>query len=271
MKKHILAWLLVALMGCAPEAKVLDAPIVEQLQQGQSAGTASFEHTAWNALLAAHANPKTGRVDYASLKAKQPELDAYLNTLAGADLTSLGRNEQFALLLNAYNAYTVKLILEHYPNVKSIRDLDNPWKTRRYLVAGHTLSLDDIEHGLLRPLFKDPRIHFAVNCASIGCPPLPNFAFQGAKLDSQLDRVTRNALENPRYAKTNGDQLQLNAIFDWYGKDFTDESFKGHAKTLPVWVARYARPEVKDLVKAKGGSPKIEFMDYDWKLNDLSR
>lgn len=269
--KIFLLLLLIALMGCAPEAKVLDAPIVEQLNQGQSAGTATFDHSAWNTILAAHSKPETGRFDYASLKANQAPFDLYLDTLARADVTQLGRAEQYALLLNAYNAYTIKLILEHYPDVKSIRDLDAPWKSRRYNVAGHTLSLDDIEHGLLRPLFKDPRIHFGVNCASIGCPPLPAFAFDGRHVESQLDRVTRAALENPRYAAVEGDKLKLNPILDWYGQDFIDEAFIAHAKTVPVWVARYASPEVKDLVKAKGGAPDVVFMDYDWRLNDVSR
>lgn len=263
--------LLVFAFGCAPDSKVIDSPIVEQLSIGQRQGTGHFDHSAWTQILKAASKPETGRLDYAWVKANQGALDAYLKTLATADLSTLGRNEQFALLLNAYNAFTIKLIVENYPNVKSIRDLSDPWKTSRYVVAGVTVSLDDIEHGLLRPLFKDPRIHFGVNCASIGCPPLSDEAFEGKSVESQLDKVVKAALANPRYAGVKDGKLQLTAILDWYGGDFTDETFIGHAKTLPVWVARYSTADVKALVKKSGGSPSVEFMDYDWKLNDSSR
>ncbi len=258
-------------VGCAPDAKVIDSPIVEQLNLGQRQGTGHFDHSAWNQFLKGAAKPETGRVDYSWVKANQAALDAYLKTLAEADLSTLGRNEQFALLLNAYNAFTVKLISENYPAVKSIRDLSEPWKTPRYVVAGVSLSLDDIEHGLLRPLFKDPRIHFGVNCASVGCPPLADEAFEGKTVESQLNDVVTTALTNPRYAGVKDGKLQLTAILDWYGADFTDETFIGHAKTLPVWVARYSTGEVRELVKKSGGSPDVEFMDYDWSLNDSSR
>jgi hypothetical protein len=263
--------LLAFALGCAPDAKVIDSPIVEQLTQGQRNGTGHFDHSAWTEILKGASKPESGRVDYTWVKANQIKLDAYLKSLADADLSLLGRNEQFALLLNAYNAFTIKLIIENYPSVKSIRDLSKPWNTSRYVVAGVTLSLDDIEHGLLRPLFKDPRIHFGVNCASIGCPPLSNDAFEGKSVESQLDKVAKATLTNSRYAGVKDGRLQLNAILDWYGADFTDETFIGHAKTLPVWVARYSNEEVKALVKKAGGSPEVVFMDYDWQLNDSSR
>ncbi|MEZ4458825.1 MAG: DUF547 domain-containing protein [bacterium] len=269
--KIFLVLLTLLFTACAPDAQVIDNPIVKKLDEGQRSGTQSFDHSAWSALLKAASRPNEGRVDYAYLAQHRAELDAYLDSLAKADVAKLGRAEQFALLLNAYNANTVRLILENYPAVKSIRDLSDPWKTARYTVAGSVLSLDDIEHGLLRPIFKDPRIHFGVNCASIGCPPLADFAFTGPNVESQLDAVTRIALTNPRYARVNGDTLELTAILDWYGKDFVDETFVGSAKTVPVWVARFASEDVKKLVKAKGGAPNVVFKDYDWKLNDVAR
>lgn len=269
--RRLTIFLLALACACAPEAKVIDSPVVRQMELGQKAGTQSFDHATWDGLLREAVRTDDGLVDYAALKAREGELDAYLKTISDVDLSKLNHNEQFALLLNAYNAYTVKLILEHYPGVRSIRDLSDPWKTRRYGVAGQTLSLDDIEHGLLRPIFRDPRIHFAVNCASVGCPPLSAQAFVGRTVDAQLERATRQALSNPRYAVADGDNLRVTAILDWYGADMTDETYMGHAKTVPVWVARYANSDVKDLVKRKGGKPNLHFLNYDWSLNDVKR
>lgn len=260
-----------ALSACAPDAKIIDNPIVKQLNEGQRNGKQQFDHSQWSALLKVASHPDEGRVDYRYLAEHRAELDAYLESVAKADVSQLGRAEQLALLLNAYNANTVKLILESYPNIKSIKNLSSPWKAARYVVAGSTLSLDNIEHGLLRPMFSDPRIHFGVNCASVGCPPLADFAFTGQDVEFQLNAVTRRALTNPRYASVESDKLSLTPILDWYGADFTDEKFIGHAKTVPVWVARFASPEVRKLVQKKGGAPDVTFKDYDWSLNDIKR
>lgn len=245
----------------APEAAEVDEPdVAEQAPAG-------FDHSSYGELLAAHVDEGAGRVDYAALKPKEAELDAYLATLAEADLKTLSRDEQLALLLNAYNAYTLKLILENYGEIESIRDLKDPWGTKRYQVAGDTLSLDDIEHGLIRPLFKDPRIHFAVNCAAIGCPPLADEPFLGDTVQTQLDEVTKSALSNPRYAKVEGGKLHLTKIMEWYGEDFTKEGWEPTARSLPEWVAPRSTEEVRAYVE-KGGR-KVTFVEYDWSLNDV--
>lgn len=162
-------------------------------------------------------------------------------------------------------------MLEHYPNIKSIKELSNPWGTKRYKVGQQTLSLDDIEHGLLRPLYKDPRIHFAVNCASVGCPPLAASAFEGDTLDAQLDAAAKRTLTNPRYAKREGDKLKLTSILNWYGADFTNPNFTGHAKSVPAYVAPYTTPELKAFIDGKDGEPAVSFFDYDWSINDITR
>ena len=213
---------------------------------------------------------KDGRVDYKTAAAQNAELTAYLGALAAADLTTLPPAEQKALLINAYNAYTLSLILKNMP-VKSIRDIDTPWKTRAYKVGGHTVSLDDIEHGILRPYFGDERIHFAVNCASIGCPPLWEHAYSGKQLDKQLDQAARRTLSDPKHARVEGEKLLLTNILNWYGADFTDPKYRGHAKTLPIYVARFSSEKVKGLVKSKGGKPDIGWIDYNWQLNDIER
>lgn len=261
------AWGLAA-GACAPKPKLVNLPIVGQLGVGVVQGRSSFDHSAFDALLKAHARPDIGRVDYAGLKRDEARLDAYLKALEGADVRVLGGDEQLALLINAYNAYTLKIIVERYPDVRSIRDLKDPWTTARHNVGGQVMSLDQIEHGLLRPFYRDPRIHFAVNCASVGCPPLGDEAFTGERLNAQLDAATRRALRHPRYAKVEGGKLHLTQILKWYGDDFTSAEFKDHAPTVAAYVARYADAPVAALVRQADGDPEVVFMPYDWSLND---
>ena len=257
---------LLGLAGCAPEARVIESPLVERLEKGQTTSAETFDHSDWDALLRSTALPAESKVRYSLFVERRAELDRYLARIAEANVTKLGRDEQMALLINAYNAYTVLLILEHYPNLTSIKDINNPWKTKRYKVGGETLSLDDIEHGLLRPIFKDPRIHFAVNCAAIGCPPLADFAFTGGELESQLNKVTVDALQNDAYVRVSEGKLELTSILDWYGSDFTDASFKGNQESVAAYIADYAKPDVAQFIRAK--SPSVKFIDYDWRLNE---
>lgn len=254
----------------APAAELSEGPIVSELEAGRESGEAVFDHSAYAALLQEHVVAESGRVDYAGFKADEDKLDAYLQRIATADLKTLGEDEQLALLINAYNAYTLKLILENYP-LDSIRDLSDPWQTARYVVGSHTLSLDNIEHNLIRPLYKDPRIHFAVNCAARDCPPLRPFAYTGAALDDQLDQVTRSVLSSPSFVRVETDQLHVTRLFEWYGGDFTDDDFHGHASTIPAYIARYTSPEVRSFIEDAGNEPPIQFLDYDWRLNDLPR
>ena len=229
------------------------------------------DHAPYDALLKAFVKQDAGRVDYAGLKEREAELDAYLTVLADAPVSELDDDEKYAFYANAYNAFTLKLIVEKYPELESIRDIDKPWKTERWQLAGETVSLDHIEHGILRPTFKDPRVHFAVNCAAIGCPPLRGEAFVAERLDEQLEDSTRAALQNPRYAKVKSGRLYLTKILEWYGKDFTDTTFKGHTGTVAEYVAGYSTEDVSALVEKKKGKPSVRFMDYDWKLNDVEK
>jgi hypothetical protein len=217
-------------------------------------------------------------VDYAGFKKDHAALKAYLTKISAvkdSDYNSWSVNEKRAFLMNAYNAYTVELILSKYPNLKSIKDLgslvSSPWSKSFFSLLGQKRSLDDVEHKLLRGAknFNEPRIHFAVNCASIGCPALRPEAFQASKLEAQLEDQTKRFMSDRsrnRFDKTEN-TLYLSSIFDWYGGDFN----KGpNAKNLPQFLARYAgslgltKAEQDRLSK---NAVDIDFLDYDWSLN----
>ena len=180
-------------------------------------------------------------------------------------LSKLAPAELEALLINAYNAITVASILAH-PSVTTIRDIDGVWDETEHRVGGFELTLDDIEHTLLRPFFRDPRIHFAVNCASASCAPLPRWAFDGAKLDRQLDERARLFLADARNVKLEGGTLLLSRYFDWYGGDFTAEGWNPRAATIPEFVALYTTSDVAARIRS-AGPLEVVFFDYDWSLN----
>ena len=204
-----------------------------------------------------------GRVDYAGLKQEEARLDRYLESLARVDPGALTRNDRFAFYVNAYNAWTIKLILSGYPGVESIKDLGSllksPWKRKFVKINGATVSLDHIEHDILRPEFKDPRVHFAVNCASRGCPPLYGEPFAGDKLDAQLDAVTGRFINDPRYNRLEENTLYVSRIFKWFGEDFNDD--------IIGFFERYASPALKAAITARRPALDIRYLDYDWSLN----
>ena len=230
------------------------------------------EHQKWTAVLQAYQNEE-GLVNYAKLKqdaaAAEHLLSQYLEALAAvkkSEYQSWSRHEQMAFLINAYNAFTIQLIIDHYP-VKSIRKIggffSGPWKKEFFsILDGELKSLDPIEHDVLRPEFKDYRIHAAVNCASISCPPLRNEAFTGARLDEQLDDQMRQWFADPgrnRFALESG-EIELSRIFDWYEKDF--DKWGGG---IIIVLQRYAPDEVKELLK---NDPDIDYLKYNWSLNE---
>lgn len=205
-----------------------------------------------------------GVVDYAGLKGSETQLDAYLDVLAQTDADALSRDAQFAFYINAYNAWTLKLILEHYPGIRSIKDAGSffrsPWKRDFVRLRAGTVSLDDIEHGILRPRFHDPRVHFAVNCASKSCPPLAGLPYRGATLDAMLDAVTRAFLNNPANTFFKDGRLHVTRIFDWYGEDF------GGPAGVWAFVRRFAAPPLAAQMDAATDRTLV-YTPYDWSLN----
>lgn len=204
-----------------------------------------------------------GVVDYAGFKKEEARLDAYLEHLAQVDPDQLDRNDQFAFYVNAYNAWTIKLILTGYPGVQSIKDLggwiQGPWKKKFVRIRDRTLTLDDIEHKILRPRFKDPRVHFAVNCASKSCPPLAAAPYAGARLNQQLDEAARNFINDARFNRLEGERLYVSRIFKWFGGDFHDD--------VIGFFRRYANGDLQQALDRGGRSIRVEYLEYDWSLN----
>jgi hypothetical protein len=250
-----------------------------------SAETFDHAHGAWNLLLQEHVrwdpDHTASEVDYDRLKSNPVPLDRYLDQLSAvsrAEFDRFGRDQQLAFLINAYNAFTVQLILTEYPDLKSIKDLgsffSSPWKKKFFRLLGESQSLDGIEHGLIRGSgrYNEPLIHFAVNCASIGCPALLDEAYVAEKLDQQLLGSTRSFLKDRsrnRFNAGNG-TLNVSSLFDWYAEDFA-KGWRGY-DSLQDFFRTHADWITDDPVAARrllAGPLGIEFLDYDWKLNVL--
>jgi hypothetical protein len=267
------AWPLLVVAACgAPAPEIIKGDLASVLERGIREGSAGFDHGAWDEILSKYALENGRRFDYAGLKKEEGLFAAYLDSLASADLETLRGPELEALFINAYNAYTVRTVLDRVSEsggfeIESIRDIENVFTREAHPVGGFRLSLDNIEHNVLRPTFRDPRLHFAVNCASISCPPLPTDAFEGDRVEEQLESAATNALGNPDYASIEGDALLLTRILEWYGGDFVNPEYRGSETSLPAFVARYANEEVRRFLEERKNEVDVRFRDYDWRLN----
>ena len=253
------------------------------------AQSAPFDHAhaAWTQLLKKHTvllrGGQASQVRYAGFAADRTALKAYLATLSGVTRAAFGsfsKAQQQAFLMNAYNAFTVELILSKYPDLKSIRDLgslvSSPWKRQWVDLLGAQVSLDDIEHGMLRKpgSYDEPRVHFAVNCASIGCPMLREEAFVADRLSAQLAEQTQRFMSDRTRNRWNSQRgrMEISKIFDWYGTDF-DKGHQGIA-SLKTFLGSFAdalADAPADRARIRSGQFDIAFLDYDWALNDQAR
>jgi hypothetical protein len=253
---------------------ILAAPAAElwpRWQAHDERSRATIDHGRWGGLLARHlvrGGDGITRVDYAAFAADdRAVLDRYLADLAAVPISRHARAEQMAYWINLYNALTVRVVLDHYP-VDSIRDIDispglfsdGPWGAQLVEVEGVPLSLDDIEHRILRPIWRDPRVHYAVNCASIGCPDLQDEPFRGDTIGAQLDAAARAFVNHPRGVQVEGDELVVSSLYDWFMEDFgaTEAEVIAHLRSYadPGLAARL------DRVTTIGDDR------YDWALND---
>lgn len=206
---------------------------------------------------------KDGVVSYKGFKNEEAKLDQYLSMLEDINIQTLSSIVQYAFYINAYNAWTIKLILTGYPGVKSIKDLGSllrsPWKKKICRIDGKVVSLDYIEHEVLRPVFKDPRTHFAVNCASKGCPPLRAEPYTGAILEKQLDEMTSAFVNDPKRYRFENDTLYVSSIFKWFSEDFNED--------VIGFFLKYAEGDFKKGLEETKGEIKLKYLDYDWSLN----
>ncbi len=215
-------------------------------------GAMNIDHSLFNKLLRNNVS-NTGVVDYKAIKANATELEAYLTLLSKADITSLSKSAQLAFWINAYNAFTIKKVISNYP-LNSIKDLNGgkPWDDKWINIDNRTLSLNDIENKIIRPQFNEPRIHFAVNCAAQSCPPIGNFAYSAGNLNTNMEKATKAFINNEKYNKITSGKVVVSKIFDWYKADFGN---------LIAFLNKYADTKIDP-------NATIEYMDYDWGLND---
>jgi len=243
-----------------------------------------FDHgyAGWDALLKKHVrwlpDQKQSRVAYAGMAADRAALKVVLGDLSGVSPAAFGaftRPQQMAFLINAYNAFTIELILTEYPKLKSIKDVTlfgSPWKKTFFTLLGEPHHLDWIEHEQLRPKYNEPRVHTAIVCASIGCPALRPEAFASDKLEGQLEDGMRRFLGDATRNRASAGKLEVSSIFKWFREDF-EKGHQGFQRVEDVF-ARYAPvlssdPAVQEQLKARKLKP--EFLDYDWSLNDAGR
>ena len=221
-------------------------------QSGDEDVVISSIHESFDKLLKKYVSTD-GRVNYKGFNSNIVELDSYLTSLKSQDPSSMSKDEELAYWINVYNAFTIKLILDNYP-LKSIIDLDNGkvWDRKWIPIAGTSYSLNQVENEIIRPRFKEPRIHFAVNCAARSCPPLLNAAWTADNLESNLERQTRKFINNVSFNTISSSHIQVSKIFEWYAVDFGD---------LINYLNQYSKTKISS-------SARIEFLEYDWSLNE---
>lgn len=233
----------------------------------------TVDHYEWNRMLEVYLKQGADGVNRFDYSAVTPHDRAtflgYLDTLAQVPISECRREEQLAYWINLYNALTVNTVLDHYP-VETIRDIDispglfskGPWGRKLFTVEGEAVSLDDIEHRILRPVWQDPRMHYVLNCAAIGCPQLNGEAFTAENADALMDASARAYVNSPHGVAVDARGLTLSSIYRWYKEDFGDSD-----EELLAHIALYAD---EPLAKVLADKPRIRGYHYDWQLNDIA-
>jgi hypothetical protein len=228
-------------------------------------------HGLLDGVLQAHVDDE-GYVNYKALSANVGPLDAYLKVLERTDPKSLSRDGRLAYWINAYNAFTLKLILNNYP-LKSIRDIKKPWDQEVWVAGAKTYSLNAIEHEILRKDYTEPRIHFAIVCASIGCPNLWNHAFREVSVYDELDAAAKRFIRSPKHVNLvfeksvfGGQKTVLNvsSIFKWFKDDFVT----GDHASIADFILPHADKATAIAMRSSGKDIKVGYLDYDWNLNE---
>ncbi len=254
----MIAWILITLMMLIPIPVVAEtAPPPPPPPAPVAAPKDSPNHAVFDRILRAHV--KRGRVNYGAIKARdRGALEAYVKSVATANLKGLKRRERLSFYLNAYNALVIKSVVDRLP-LRSVKKVKGFFDGARHKVAGRSISLNGLENKIIRPRFKEPRIHFALVCAARSCPPLMARAFKAKTLNRDLTRLTRSFLKSRAGLVIEGGKVKASKLFTWYADDFVKA-----AGSVPAYLAKY-RPEHAALL-AQGGL-KIGFLEYDWALN----
>jgi len=252
----------------APKAELWDRWLAHDAQSEET-----INHHAWSQLLnkyVVEGQDNLNRVAYQQVTHQDKyALKQYIKNISKRPISRFNRQQQRAFWINLYNALTVDIILDHYP-VKSILEIKlssglftrGPWKKKIVTIEEEELSLDDIEHRILRPIWQDPRTHYAVNCASIGCPNLSKQAFTAQNMDEQLNRAAESYINHPRGAEINKGKLVVSSIYEWFKEDF-----EGDDQGVIRHLKQYAKPELlKQLVTIQ----RIDDDQYDWQLNEYN-
>ncbi len=227
-------------------------------------GTTPPSHEQFDKLLKKHVS-KDGKVDYKGFISDKKEFQKYLDLLSNnaPDKAKWSKDEQLAYWINVYNAFTIKLIIDNYP-VNSIQDLhpkvkiplvNTVWHKKFFKIGGQDASLDEVEHKIIRKQFDEPRIHFAVNCASYSCPPLRPEAFTAEKLDKQLEEQAVSFINDKRHNVIQADKVEISSIFSWFKGDFTNDG------SLIDYLNKYSKVKINS-------NAKVSHKDYDWSLNE---
>ena len=231
---------------------------------GQSVESTAFSHDLFDQVLQEYVDEK-GQVNYTKLKANPAKFEAYLDMVAAANPTEWSYNEQLVFWINAYNALVIKGVINHYPitSVRKVKLFNGFFSRLKFQAAGKTYTLNQIEHGILREEFPDPRVHFVIVCASASCPPLWNRAYTAETVEERLETATFNFIRHPEQVRINRSKrdVHVSKIFKWYKDDFK-EGYDGVADFL----ADYLPPEDAEYLSST--DIKLRYLDYDWTLND---
>nr|WP_315166464.1 DUF547 domain-containing protein [uncultured Flavobacterium sp.] len=251
MKKYLLILLMLPLISCAKSTK--EIPDLAYGKNTEATVQKTINHSIWNTLLQKHVSNK-GTVDYKGFQKDAAVLQSYLDELAkNVPTKSWTKNAVLAYWINTYNAFTVKLILDNYP-VKSIKDISDPWGKKFFTLGTKKYSLEEIEHEILRKM-NEPRIHFAINCASFSCPNLSNEAYTSATLDKQLTDAAKSFIADKTKNTITKDKLVISKIFDWFSGDFKKKG------SVIDFLNQYSAVKINP-------KAKIIYKEYNWNLNE---
>ncbi len=259
-------------LAARPAAAAPEADLWPRWQAHEPTSTKSIDHGPWTRLLRTYVVEGGDGVNRFRYAAVSPDdrsaLEAYVSRLAATPISAFNRAEQFAYWVNLYNALTIQVVLDHYP-VDSIRDIDispglfadGPWGAKLLTIEDEAVSLDDIEHRILRPIWREPRIHYVVNCAAIGCPDLHPEALTADNAERIMRQAAITYVNHPRGARIEDGELIVSSIYAWFEEDFGDSE-----AAVVAHLRRYAEPPLKARLAGRAGYDDYE---YDWRLNDV--